>query len=224
MFVHGLLRQSPAYEDSQTSNPAGRFLRLRIFVRCYRAVRISFFSRRVPLSFSYSAIDICLVSPSANLRKISPRTGIEYSLGLRSELARSLSAAAQRSFSSCLSCSFVIRSGPLTVARSSGANASGSFFRLKAGKRERRTTKVSCEPLLWPFLSIGVLLALAVSAENGRTWEKVKKELNAPDATNHQLALLHAQRPQIPLARKQIISTAVTSRMKRMIFTFMDVR
>ena len=42
---------------------------------------------------------------SANLRKISPSTGVPYSEALRSELARRLSAAAQRSSSSCLSCS-----------------------------------------------------------------------------------------------------------------------
>ena len=43
-----------------------------------------------------------------NFRKISPSTGVAYSLDFRSELARRLSAALQSSASSRLSCSFVI--------------------------------------------------------------------------------------------------------------------
>src|SRR6266567_3237286 len=75
-------------------------------------------SRRVPLSQAYSArisFSCSRYLLSANRRKIRPRTGVEYSLDFRSEFARRLSAASQRSFSSCFNCSLVIgASGTLT--------------------------------------------------------------------------------------------------------------
>src|SRR5664280_454881 len=56
---------------------------------------------------------------------MSPSTGVAYSLDLRSELARRLFAALQRSASSCLRCSLVGRS---TTVERFGTAAVGCWF------------------------------------------------------------------------------------------------